>query len=118
MTASSFSFGDIVLVYFPFTNQSSGKKRPAVVVSSRAYQQSRPDVILLAVTSQVANPGPEDVPVMHWQEAGLLKPSLFKPLLATVERPLLSRKLGRLLSDDRRALESLLDRILGSSEDP
>jgi len=48
----SFEFGDIVLVRFPFTDQSGSKQRPAVVVSSQAYHQARADVILmvLAVT--------------------------------------------------------------------
>ncbi len=30
----SFEFGDVVLVPFPFTDQSTTKKRPAIVVSS------------------------------------------------------------------------------------
>ena len=32
-SASGFSFGDVVLVPFPFTDQSGSKRRPAVVVS-------------------------------------------------------------------------------------
>ena len=31
------TFGDVVLVPFPFTNQLTTKKRPAVVVSTSAY---------------------------------------------------------------------------------
>lgn len=50
---TSFEFGDIVLVAFPFTDQLGSKKRPAVVVSSATYNQQRPDVILMAGTSQV-----------------------------------------------------------------
>lgn len=34
---TSYKFGDVVLVPFPFTDQSASKKRPAVVVSSSAY---------------------------------------------------------------------------------
>jgi mRNA interferase MazF len=30
------SFGDVVLVPFPFTDQTAAKKRPAVVISSDA----------------------------------------------------------------------------------
>jgi mRNA interferase MazF len=49
----SYSFGDVVLVPFPFTDQTGNKKRPAVVVSSAAYNNSRPDSILMAITGQV-----------------------------------------------------------------
>ena len=53
---TSFEFGDVVLVPFPFTDQSTTKKRPAIVVSSQTYNTERPDVIIMAVTSQ-ARPG-------------------------------------------------------------
>lgn len=47
---TAYSFGDIVLVPFAFTDQSAAKKRPAVVVSSDAYNQKRPDIIIMAIT--------------------------------------------------------------------
>ena len=50
---TSYEFGDILLVPFPFTDQSIAKKRPAVVVSSEGYHRERPDLILMAVSSQV-----------------------------------------------------------------
>jgi len=40
-------FGGIVLVPFPFTDQSTIKKRPAVVISSTAYNTERPDLIII-----------------------------------------------------------------------
>jgi mRNA interferase MazF len=107
-------FGDVVLVPFPFTDQTASKKRPAVVVSSDAYHRDRPDVILMAVTSQVRPAvGLGEVAVQHWKEAGLLKPSVLKPLLATVERRLVIRKLGKLEAPDRVALLRGLKTILG-----
>ena len=51
--------------------------------------------------------------MQHWKEAGLLKPSVLKPLLATVERRLVLRKLGRLETQDREALGRALRTILG-----
>ena len=49
---TGYEFGDIVLVPFPFTDQSTTKRRPAVVISSLAYHRDRPDLIIMAVTSQ------------------------------------------------------------------
>lgn len=51
--------------------------------------------------------------IAKWNEAGLLKPSVFKPLLATIEKGLVLRKLGRLTEEDRRSLRGVLDEILG-----
>jgi mRNA interferase MazF len=53
---TAYSFGDVVLVPFPFTDQTASKKRPAVVVSADAYHQRRPDVIVMAVTRQILRP--------------------------------------------------------------
>jgi mRNA interferase MazF len=107
-------FGDVVLVPFPFTDQRTTKRRPAVVVSSDAYHRDRPDVILMAVTSQVRPAaGVGEVAVERWKEAGLLKPSVLKPLLATVQKGLVIRKLGRFEEQDRDALRRALKTILG-----
>jgi mRNA interferase MazF len=48
-----YEFGDVILVRFPFTTQAIFKQRPAVVVSNRADNFARPDVVIMAITSQV-----------------------------------------------------------------
>lgn len=109
-----FDFGDIVLVPFPFTDQTAHKQRPAVVVSSRAYHQSRPDLVVMAVTSQVrADSLFGDVVVGNWQAAGLLKPSAVKPIFATLHRDLVIKVLGRLHPNDQAVLRRALTAILG-----
>ncbi len=45
--------GDVVLVPFPFSNLSAAQKRPAVVISSTAYNESSLDVVILAITSKI-----------------------------------------------------------------
>jgi mRNA interferase MazF len=108
------SFGDVLLVPFPFTDQTATKQRPAVVVSSAAYNRERPDVILIAVTSQVhAAPTIGEVAVRDWQAAGLLKPSVIKPILTTVEAGLVRRQLGTLSSRDQTTMRQVLATILG-----
>jgi mRNA interferase MazF len=63
-----FEFGDVVLVPFPFTNQAASKQRPAVVVSARAYNQAKPDLIMMAVTSQLR---PSAAPLARiWARSG------------------------------------------------
>ena len=107
-------FGDIILVPFPFTDQSTVKKRPAVVASSDVYNSSRDDCIIMAVTSrlhQVNKPGEELI--TDWQGAGLLKPSVFKPILATIENTLILKQLGCLQPEDRQTLAAILHQILG-----
>jgi mRNA interferase MazF len=114
-TTTNFEFGDVVLVPFPFTDQTTTKRRPAVVVSSDAYVQQRPDLLILAITSQ-HRPSQTvgEASVQHWQQAGLIKPSVFKPLVATIERPLVIKKLGKLQGDDRIALTKILADIFGA----
>ena len=112
---TAYRFGDLVLVPFPFTDQTGIKKRPAIVVSSDAYQRQRPDVVLMAVTSQLLRPAGAvgEVLITEWQQAGLPKASLIKPVLTTIENRLILRKLGELQEPDRTALRQALTAILG-----
>ena len=108
-----YEFGDVVLFPFPFTSQTASKQRPAVVVSSFAYNRAKPDIVLMAVTSQFrpsATLG--EVWLSDWQTAGLLKPSAVKPVFATLEQTLIIRQLGSLTSLDRATLKDAVDQIL------
>jgi mRNA interferase MazF len=109
-----FEFGDIVLVPFPFTSQVASKKRPAVVVSSRAYNDAKPDVVVMAVTSQLrVNTRLGEVWVTEWKTAGLLKPSSIKPVFATLEQSLVIRRLGAMHPTDCAALKKAIAQALG-----
>jgi mRNA interferase MazF len=71
--------------------------------------QLAPDLILIAVTSQVRTPllfG--EVMITDWQAAGLLKLSVIKPVLTTIQKDLVIRQLGNLASSDRQSLNDLL----------
>ena len=110
----NYNFGDVVLVNFPFTNLKSSKKRPAVIISSEEYNISRPDIILMALTSQIKTQlGFGGVLINKWQEAGLPKPSLLKPLIATVEQDVVVKKIGRLSYSDIENLVCTMQDVLG-----
>lgn len=110
-STTSFEFGDIVLVSFPFASQMGRKKRPAVVVSSGAYDLHRPDVILMAVTSQVRQtPGFGEV--LDWRVAGLIKPLVLKPVVFSAEKRIVLKKLGQLNGNDQGAVRKAIETIL------
>jgi len=68
---TGYEFGNIVLIPFPFTDQTTTKKRPAVVVNSAAYRH--PDIILMAITSQTkSSMGFGEVLLTQWKAAGCL----------------------------------------------
>jgi mRNA interferase MazF len=52
-STTAYRQGDVVLVSFPFTDLTSTKKRPAVVVSPDTFNARNEDVVLVAVTSQI-----------------------------------------------------------------
>ncbi len=111
---TAYSFGDVILVPFPFTDQSQSKQRPAVIVSAARYQAERPDLVLMAITSQVRLPPVfGESGLLDWQTAGLLKPSVIKPVLATLDQRLVRKTLGHLGETDRSALKDTLRLILG-----
>ena len=113
-TASRFGFGDVVLVPFPFTNQSGTKKRPAVVVSSHRYNTSRRDIVIMAITSQVRTPlGFGEAMVGDWQRAGLVNASVLKPVFTTIEQGLVLRVLGKLAAADIKTLREVVGDAIG-----
>lgn len=107
---SKFNFGHVVLVPFPFTDQSGAKKRPAVVVSSKRYNTDRRDIVIMAITSQVRpSLAFGEALITNWQTAGLLKTSVLKPVFATIEQNLVLRTMGKLSANDCSALHEVLN---------
>ena len=110
-----YNFGDVVLVKFPFTNLQTTKQRPAVIISSEKYHENRPDIILMAVTSRIREPlATSEAKVENWKEAGLVKPSVFKPLIATIETGKIIRVLGRITQIDQSHLIDIIHTIIGN----
>lgn len=96
------SRNDVVLLPIPFTDLSSSKVRPAVVVGhgSRAG-----DLFVVPVTSQLAN---SDMPIKQWAEAGLNVASGIKGQICTVEVRLVRKVVGQIADEDRAMLDERL----------
>lgn len=108
------SFGDVVLVPFPFTDQSGAKKRPAVIVSSSGYHASRRDLVIMAITSQVRQSlGFGEAMVADWQAAGLIRPSVLKSVFTTIEQGLVIRSMGKFSAADLHTLRESIAQAIG-----
>jgi mRNA interferase MazF len=109
----AFSRGDVVLVRYPFTDLSSSKTRPAVVVSGSLYQAQQPDLMLAALTSNVAAATETlDYVLQDWKSANLRFPTAFKPVVATLELGLVVFTIGALSGRDLIEIENRLRDVL------
>ncbi|MCR4292288.1 MAG: type II toxin-antitoxin system PemK/MazF family toxin [Candidatus Kuenenia sp.] len=110
---TTYNKGDIIIVPFPFSDQTATKKRPAVIISSNQYNNTSPDIIIMAITSKTGkNLTTGDCLIYNWQDAGLLKPSVIKPAISTIEQTLVLKELGKLSQKDLVSLENSLIEFL------
>jgi mRNA interferase MazF len=100
----------VVLVRYPFTDQSGAKVRPAVVV--HAPHPSH-DSLIVPLTSQVAVLLPGEFILSDWAAAGLHVPSAVKRGIATVHPRLVVKLVGRLTPADGMQLDQSLRGWLG-----
>jgi mRNA interferase MazF len=110
---TAYNRGDVVLVSFVFSDESGKKIRPAVVISSAAYNRARQEVIVAAITSNVRRRLFGDYLMVNWKEAGLLFPSVATAILRTIKRTIVERKLGSLPKADLQTFDRELRRSLG-----
>jgi mRNA interferase MazF len=95
-----FSKNDVVLLPIPFTDLTSRKVRPAVVIGRHGA-----DLFLVPITSQLAN---TDFPLKEWKAAGLNVTCGIKAQIATVEASLVIKSVGRLSAVDQQTLAARL----------
>jgi len=109
----TFQRGDVVLVPFPFSDLSTTKVRPAVVVSSSLYHETEPDLLLAALTSRVAAAtGPFDYVLSDWREARLRFASALKPVLFALDPARVVHTIGALSAADLAQIDQRLRRAL------
>ena len=86
---------DIMLVPFPFTDLSTNKKRPALIISPDSYNTLF-DIVVLFITSNISSAErPGDYLISNWEEASLPKPSMIRMKFATIDKSII---IGNLVS--------------------
>lgn len=105
---------EVVLVPFPFSDLSTSKVRPAVIISSESYHQHEPDLLLGGITSNLAGAtGPCDYILIDWQGAGLKFPSAFKPAIFTLHPKRVLHRVGNIGVSDMTAIDQRLKLAFG-----
>jgi mRNA interferase MazF len=98
----SFSRGEVVLLPIPFTDLTSRKVRPRVVIGHSSHPG---DLFVVPISSVLQN---VDVVLQDWCAAGLNVPCGIKSQIATVEDRLVVKSVGLLSTPDSAALEKRL----------
>ncbi len=94
------SRNDVVLLPIPFTDLTSRKVRPAIVIGKNGN-----DLFLVPISSVLAN---TDFQIQEWRAAGLNVSSGVKAQLATVEEKLVVKIVGKLADNDAKVLDERL----------
>ena len=103
---------DIIIVPFPFTDLTTVKKRPALVVSPDNYNKSGQDVVIAFLTSRMdVSPRFGDYRIRFWQESGLPTASLLRMKYATIDREIILKRIGRLCEKERGSVRAAIQRF-------
>ena len=94
---------DVIIVKFPFASSLKYK--------AMYNELSRDTLLILAISSNVSYKLDFEPEVIDWRVSGLLKPSIFKAAIATIEKSHLLAKIGTLSLADTDNLEKLMQNI-------
>jgi mRNA interferase MazF len=100
-----------VVVPFPFTEARGTKRRPALVISGKAFNQNGHTVFAM-ITTRAHQPWPADTELQDRAVAGLHLPCIVRLKAFTLDNRLIIKKIGHLSSPDRRRVAAHLKRFL------
>jgi mRNA interferase MazF len=101
---------DVILVRYPFSDLSSSKVRPAVVVSAPHPFQ---DILITPLTSKTGSLLVGEFVLFEWAAAGLNVATTVKRGVYTVHESLVIKVIGQLVKVDAEQLEQSLRSWLG-----
>jgi len=109
----TFEAFDVVTVPFPFTDKTTTKRRPALVLSeTSAFNKQAGHSVLAMITSAKNSDWPLDTKIKDLDTAGLSSASIVRMKLFTLDDQLVVRKIGVLAEKDRSAVADVLRQLL------
>ena len=105
----TFNAFDIVVVPFPFTDKTTSKRRPALILSdTQAFNLQVGQAVMAMITSAKNSEWPLDIDIQDLDSAGLPAPSMIRMKLFTLDEGLVIRKAGTLAKPDQKKVKEAL----------
>jgi mRNA interferase MazF len=105
---------DVILVPFPFSDLSTTKKRPALVVACIKPKHLAMHCIVAMITSNMEGLAfPHDVTLKEYKTAGLPKPSLVRVAkMVTIDSSIAIKSLGSLSKVDQLSVTKSISQLM------
>lgn len=95
---------DVVAVPFPFMERPAVKRRPALIISTREFNNRNDHSILAMITTAKLEAWPSDHMLQRPAEAGLFAKCYVRWKVFTLPNSIIVKKLGELDDEDREEL--------------
>jgi mRNA interferase MazF len=102
---------DVVVVPFPFTDSPASKRRPALVLSSRAFNHGSGHSLMAQITKAKQSSWPGDFRIQNF-EAGLPEECIVRMKLFTIDNRLIQKSTWRLSATDQEQMRSGLRQLM------
>ena len=114
---TTYKQGQVVLIPFPFTDLTTTKQRPALIISSDRFNRTADDAIFLAITSHLPPKLSEfefRLSETDQKSCGLPKASLVKlGKIASIDQILIRKVLGQIPTQTLSQIHSKFIKIVG-----
>jgi mRNA interferase MazF len=91
--------GNIVVVPFPFVDNANIKPRPALIVSSKSFNEEHDHSIMTMITTGLSTKWKSDIEILDLKFAGLPVKSYIRLKFFTLDNRLIKKIIGQL--DDK-----------------
>ena len=106
------SLGDVIVVPFPFVDSSAAKRRPSVVLSAKAFNESNSHSICAMITTASRTNWPNDISITDLDTAGLQRSCVVRFKLFTLPNAIILKRIGALGDEDRSKIVAATHAIM------
>jgi len=104
-----------VAVPFPFMERPAMKRRPALVMSHRAFNDANNHTVMAMITAAMLDKWPSDYAIKDLTMAGLKHACVIRWKVFTLPNEFIVKILGELGNEDRKAVKLAATEILGAA---